>query len=158
MNSLSVVLALVILIGIPQAPPQKGGVRATPESPSKGTPSRANVDPRSRSSISTEEIRAAISKDSEGVRLFQAVEQAESRYAQGAAEATRTELLKAQLDFAEYVMLKPLFETSIPETQKYLIAYKSYMRVLELDPKEKTSRGRIQTIVNIYQSWGKTLP
>lgn len=158
MNLISATFLVVILAGPLQAQTQKGNPKPASESPSKGVPTKSTAEPRPKSPISTEEIRAAIAKDADATRLFQSIVSGEALYSQGATDGSRAELIKAHLDFAEYVMLKPLFETTIPEPQKYLIAYKSYLRVLELDPKEKSSRGRIQTIVNIYQSWGKTLP
>lgn len=62
--------------------------------------------------------------------------------------------MKAHLDFAEHVFLRG----TVSEEVRMPIALQSYRRVREIDPENAQARSRVQTIVNVYEAWGKPVP
>lgn len=149
----------------------------TPPKPAT-PPAAAQPKPAAKptpSALTSQEIAKVVESFEDAAKLWEAVQAAEGKHTTAKSDENKQALAKAHFDFAENVMLHvniPGLGTPMPESKRYLIAYQSYKRILEVDAKpspqvvvagvqttaDAASKGRIQTIQNIYISWGKSLP
>lgn len=108
-----------------------------------------------------DEIRKIVSPVAEAVKLWEDVQAAEAKYAAAKNDENKAALQKAHFAFAERVMFHvntPGAADQLQDTKRYQAAYQSYKKVLEFDPAHAESKSRVQTIVNIYLTWGRPLP
>jgi hypothetical protein len=131
--------------------------------------------------LTPDEIQKFIQHVPEVLTLWEAARAAEAKYGQTKNDETKAAFLKATFDFAERVMFHvntPGQKDQLHDTQRYMVAYQSYDKVLDVDPAYEDKNceilrslgitgeilnkcpasGRVQTIENVYLGWGKTLP